>query len=44
MMYRVEMVIDKEVYEYGTYENKNKANEVALMLRDDETDTRVVEI
>lgn len=43
-MFRVEMIIENEVYEYGTYENRNKANEVALMLRDEETDTRVVKI
>lgn len=31
-MFRVEMLIDDEWYTYGTYENRNKANEVAQMV------------
>lgn len=33
-MYRVEMFIDGDWYVYGTYENKDKANEIAKEVRD----------
>ena len=33
--YRVNMIFGKdEVYEYGTYESRNQANEVAKWVRD----------
>lgn len=34
MRYRVEMFVDGKWYEYGTYGDRNKANEVAMMVRD----------
>lgn len=34
MRYRVEMLVDGVWYTYGTYNDRNKANEVAMMVRD----------
>ena len=33
--YRVIMVIDDEEYTYGTYESRNRANEVAMQVSDE---------
>ena len=33
-MYKVMMVFDDEAYAYGTYGDRNKANEVAMMVRE----------
>lgn len=33
-MFKVIMIIDGCEYEYGTYENRDKANEVAMWVRD----------
>lgn len=35
MMYRVEMKIDGEWYEFGTYRDRNRANQAALEVRDE---------
>ena len=43
-MFQVIMIIDGEEYEYGTYSNRNKANEVALWLRNEDTKTYVAEV
>ena len=46
-MYKVWMVIDEEYYCYGTYDyaDRNKANEVAMRLRDERNvDTWVEEV
>ena len=44
--YRVNMIFGKdEIYEYGTYEDRNLANEVAIYIRDtQECDIWVEEI
>lgn len=34
-MYRVEMFIDGEWYPYGTYEDRKKANEVGILVREE---------
>lgn len=34
MMYRVMMVVDNEEYAYGTYADENRANEIAIEVRD----------
>ena len=33
--YKVIMVVDDEEYTYGTYESRNRANEVAMQVRDE---------
>ena len=44
-MFRVMMIVDNEVYEYGRWEDRNKANEVAMIVRDERrVDTFVEEI
>lgn len=48
-MFRVDMIFnfdgEIETYEYGTYEDRNKANEVAMMVRKTrECDVKVVEV
>lgn len=35
MMYRVEMRIDGEWYEFGTYRDRNRANQAAEEVRDE---------
>lgn len=34
-MFKVEMLIEGEWYTYGTYNNRDRANEVAMMVRDE---------
>lgn len=34
-MFKVMMYIDGEWYKYGAYADRNKANEVAMMVRDE---------
>ena len=44
-MFRVMMIVDNEVYEYGRWEKRNKANEIAMIVRDERrVDTFVEEI
>ena len=44
-MFRVMMIVDNEVYEYGRWEDRNEANEVAMIVRDERrVDTFVEEI
>ena len=44
-MFRVMMIVDNEVYEYGRWEDRNKANEIAMTVRDERrVDTFVEEI
>ena len=44
-MFKVWMVIDEENYIYGTYADRNKANEVAMMVRETRNcDTWVEEV
>ena len=43
--FRVIMVVDDEEYTYGTYESRNRANEIAMKVRDErDIDTYVVEV
>ncbi len=34
-MYRVMMVVDGEAYEYGRWTDRNRANEVAMEVREE---------
>lgn len=34
-MFRVMMIVDNEIYEYGRWEDRNKANEIAMIVRDE---------
>ena len=34
MRYRVNLFVEGRTYEYGTYSDRNKANEVAMRVRD----------
>lgn len=44
-MFRVMMIVDNEAYEYGRWEDRNKANEIAMIVRDERrVDTFVEEI
>ena len=44
-MLRVMMIVDNEAYEYGRWEDRNKANEIAMIVRDERrVDTFVEEI
>lgn len=44
-MYRVEMLVDGVWYTYGTYENRNKANEVAIYVRNERNvEVNIVEV
>lgn len=44
-MFRVMMIIDDEVYAYGTYTDRDRANEIAMEVRDTrEVETFVEEI
>lgn len=39
------MIVDNEVYEYGRWEDRNKANEIAMIVRDERrVDTFIEEI
>ena len=43
-MFNVMMVVDGEVYKYGTYSNRNRANEIAMQVREErEVETYVEE-
>lgn len=45
MRYEVKMIFGEDKYTYGVYDNRNKANEVAMMVRDERgVDVEVVEI
>ena len=33
-MFRIIMIVDGIEYTYGTYENSNRANEIAMEIRD----------
>lgn len=33
-MFKVMMIIDNETYTYGTYSDRNKANEIAIEVRE----------
>lgn len=35
MMYKVVMIFGTEKYAYGTYSDRNKANEVAMTVREE---------
>lgn len=35
MMYRVIMIIDDVEYGYGTYKERDRANSIAMMVRDE---------
>ena len=35
MMFKVMMVFDGEAYAYGTYADRNRANEVAMIVRNE---------
>lgn len=44
MMFKIEMYVDGQWWAYGTYTDRNKANEVAITVRDErDVNTRVVE-
>ena len=43
--FRVIMVVDDEEYPYGTYDSRDRANEIALKVRDErDVDTYVEEV
>ena len=43
-MFKVMMLIDDEVYEYGRWNDRNKANEVAMEVREErEVETYIEE-
>lgn len=43
--FKVIMIVDDEEYTYGTYDSRNKANEVAIQIRDErEVETYVEEV
>ena len=43
--FRVIMVVDDEEYTYGTYDSRDRANEIALKVRDErDVDTYVEEV
>lgn len=43
--FRVVMIVDDEEYTYGTYDSRDKANEVAMLVRDErEIETYVEEV
>lgn len=45
MRYRVEMLVDGKWYEFGTYRNRDFANEVAMDVRDTrEVPVTIVEV
>lgn len=44
-MFKVIMIIDNEEYTYGTYSNRNRANEIAMEVREQRgIDTYVTEV
>ena len=45
MKYRVMMIIDGNEYAYGTYRDRNRANEIAMEVREQrEVETYVEEV
>ena len=43
-MYNVEMIFGNEIYVYGSYSDRNKANEIAMWVRETrQVETQVVE-
>lgn len=43
--FKVIMIVDDEEYTYGTYDSRNKANEVAIQVRDErDIETYVEEV
>ena len=43
--FKVIMVVDDEEYTYGTYDSRNRANEVAMQVRDERgVDTYIEEV
>ena len=43
-MYNVEMIFGNEIYTYGSYSDRNKANEIAMWVRETrQVETQVVE-
>lgn len=32
-MFKVMMIVDNEIYTYGTYSDRNRANEIAIEVR-----------
>ena len=44
-MFRVMMIVDGEEYAYGTYADRNRANEIAMQVREErDIDTYVIEV
>lgn len=44
-MFRVMMIVDDEAYAYGTYADRNRANEIAMQVREErEIETYVEEV
>ena len=44
-MFKVIMVVDNEEYTYGTYSNRDRANEIAMEVREQRSiDTYVTEV
>jgi hypothetical protein len=44
-MFKVVMVFDSGNYTYGTYEDRNRANEIAMMVREErDCETYVEEV
>ena len=35
MMYRIEMYVNGKWWEYGTYKDRDRANEIAMIVRDE---------
>ena len=35
MMYRIEMYVDGSWWPYGTYKDRDRANEIAMVVRDE---------
>lgn len=44
-MFKVIMIVDNEEYAYGTYNDRNRANEIAMEVREQRSiDTYVTEV
>lgn len=35
MMYKIEMYVNSKWWTYGTYEDRHRANEIAMVVRDE---------
>ena len=45
MLFRIVMIVDDEAYTYGTYADRNRANEIAMQVREErEVETYVEEV